>query len=151
MALRAFATHLECLRVSGGASLRWLSSGPTVFDKMVQFFVIDKDGSRHTVRGLVGQSVADAIQEYGQIDPSSLMPHPYLPAKADAHVYVAYDFLDKIPTLSEEQAQQEKQLIEDFARVKARENSRMAYFIPLKPELNGLTVAIGDMEPWQNE
>jgi hypothetical protein len=150
MALRAFASQLEFLRFSG-ASLRMLSSGPTVFDKMVQFFVIDKAGVRHTVRGLVGQSVADAIKENDQIDPTVLMPHPYLPAKSDCHVYVAYDFLDKIPALSEEHADQEKRLIEDCARLKARENSRMAYFIPLKPELNGLTVAIGDMEPWQNE
>lgn len=150
MALRAFASQMEFLRLSG-ASLRLFSTAPTVFDKMVQFFVIDKSGVRHTVRGLEGQSVADAIQEYGQIDPTAMMPHPYLPAKTDCHVYVAYDYLDKIPALSEEQSEQEQRLIADFVRQKARENSRMAFYIPLKPELNGLTVAIGDMEPWQNE
>lgn len=36
-------------------------------------------------------------------------------------------------------------------RQNARVNSRMAYFIKLTPQLNGMTVALGPIEPWMTE
>lgn len=59
MALRSLARRLDLLVPSG---VRLASSTPTVFDKMVQFFVIDKSGVRHAVRGLEGQTLAQAMQ-----------------------------------------------------------------------------------------
>jgi hypothetical protein len=67
---------------SGGAS-------PSVFDRVVQIFVIDKAGVRHTVRGLVGQTLAAALSEYpAQFPSDSFMPHPYDPAYPDCHCYI---------------------------------------------------------------
>lgn len=36
-------------------------------------------------------------------------------------------------------------------RQNARENSRMAHFIRLTPQLNGMTVALGPIEPWKTQ
>jgi hypothetical protein len=34
-------------------------------------------------------------------------------------------------------------------RAKARDNSRLGYYITLSPALNGMTVALGEVEPWE--
>lgn len=60
MALRRLAKQFSVL--TGPSGPRLLSTAPTVFDKMVQFFVIDTTGVRHTVRGLEGQTLAEAMQ-----------------------------------------------------------------------------------------
>lgn len=146
MALRTFASRLQLLGPSGA---RLASSTPTVFDKMVQFFVIDKSGVRHTVRGIEGHTVAEAMTEYGQFTEETFLRNPYSPAFNDCHVYVSWEFLNKLPPVTEEQKLQELRVIEDYVRERARENSRLAHFIPLTPALNGLTVAIGEHEPWQ--
>ena len=125
------------------------SSKPTVFDKMVQFFVIDKTGVRHTVRGLEGMTLSKALTEYGQFPNETFMPNPFSPVSTDCHVYVSWDYVDKLPQLPEELAQQQQRILVDFARKKARDNSRMAHYITLSPSMNGLTIALGDMEPWQ--
>ena len=62
MALRSLAAHLRPLV---GTGARLVHSAPTVFDKMVQFYVIDKSGARHTVRGLEGSSLASTLRETG--------------------------------------------------------------------------------------
>jgi hypothetical protein len=60
MALRALGKQLM-----GPLATTWVrcsSSSPTVFDKMVQIFVIDKSGVRHTVRGMEGTNLATTLQ-----------------------------------------------------------------------------------------
>lgn len=60
MALRALGKQLM-----GPLATSWVrcsSSTPTVFDKMVQIFVIDKSGVRHTVRGIEGSNLATTLQ-----------------------------------------------------------------------------------------
>lgn len=116
-----------------------------MFDKMVQIFVIDKSGIRHTVRGLEGNDLAATLLEYGRFKPDSFMPNVYDPAFIDCHVYVQGDYLDKIPPVEEEQ----QNIMDQYVRRNMRDNSRMAYFIKLSPQLNGMTVALGDIEPWE--
>lgn len=129
--------------------LRMYSSTPTVFDKMVQLFVIDKDGKRHSVRALEGQNVAQALLEYGHLDRHSFMPNPFDSSYFDCHVYVAYDYLKKLPALTTGEKQEEKRILEDYARHRQRDNSRMGKYITLSRDLSGLTVALGEIEPWQ--
>ena len=157
MALRGLA---QCVRpllsaaaqqsgaCSSSSARPFSSAAPTVFDKMVQFFVIDKEGQRHTVRGLEGNKLSVALQEYGAISSAAFMPHPYDPAYTDCHVYVGFDYLDKLAALDEEQQLSQARLLEEFVRARARPNSRMAYYIPLTPALSGMTVAVGEIEPW---
>lgn len=140
MALRAFGSQFSIARS--------FASAPTVFDKMVQLFVIDKAGTRHTMRALEGNTLAQALREYGQFEDGMFMPNPWT-AAPDCHVYVHGEYLSKLPKLNEEQLECHDRLIEDFVRDKARENSRMANYIPLTPALNGMTIALGEIEPWQ--
>lgn len=146
MALRGLG---QALRPLAGSVARFSSASPTVFDRMVQIFVIDKSGVRHTVRGLEGSNLAATLQEYGKFDSGSFMPHVFDPAHADCHVYVQGDYLDKLPGLDGTQAAEQTRLLEDCVRAKARDNSRMGYYITLSPQLNGMTVALGDIEPWE--
>eukprot|EP00878_Enallax_costatus_P002894 GHUV01003088.1.p2 GENE.GHUV01003088.1~~GHUV01003088.1.p2 ORF type:complete len:145 (+),score=16.57 GHUV01003088.1:366-800(+) len=142
MALRGLSRHLGPLATSW---VRCSSSTPTVFDKMVQIFVIDRSGVRHTVRGLEGNDLAATLHEYGRFKADQFMPNVYDPAFIDCHVYVQGDYLDKIPTIKDEQ----QNILEQYVRGKTRDNSRMGYFIKLTPQLNGMTVALGDIEPWE--
>lgn len=148
MALRSLARHLRPLAPAGG---RLVQSAPTVFDKMVQLHVIDKSGARHTVRGLEGSSLAETLREYGAFGEDFFMPHPTDPANPDCHVYVGSDFMDKLPALDADQEAEQQRLVENYARANARINSRMAYYIKLAPQLNGMTVALGPIEPWKIE
>lgn len=145
MALRNLAKHISPFASSW---VRCSSSTPTVFDKMVQIFVIDKSGVRHTVRGLEGDSLAETLLNYGRFGFDPFMPHVYDPSNPDCHVYVQGDYLDKLTQLTDEQREEEQKLIDMHVRGKARDNSRMAYYIKLSPQLNGMTVAVGEIEPW---
>ncbi|KIZ04342.1 NADH:ubiquinone oxidoreductase subunit [Monoraphidium neglectum] len=118
---------------------------------MVQFYVIDKSGARHTVRGLEGITLSATLREYGAFDESYFMPHPMEPASTDCHVYVGNDYIDKLTPLDSAQQKEQQRLVEDFVRQNARENSRMAHFIRLTPQLNGMTVALGPIEPWKTQ
>ena len=87
----------------------------------------------------------------GTFSDDYFMPHPTDPANTDCHVYVGQDYIDKLPQLGGEDSEEQQRLIEDFARLNARPNSRMAYYIKLSPQLNGMTVALGPVEPWRVE
>ena len=79
------------------------------------------------------------------------MPHPTEPAAPDCHVYVGNDYIDKLPTLSAPQQEEQARLVDEYVRANARNNSRMAYFITLTPQLNGMTVALGPVQSWKVE
>jgi hypothetical protein len=78
--------------------------------------VIDKSGTRHTVRGLEGSSLAVALKEYGQFEDTSFLPNPWDTSFPDCHVYVQSDFLAKLPKLNSEQLQAQSRLIDDYVR-----------------------------------
>lgn len=168
MALRNLARHISPFAASSSAWVRCASSSsaasagaapatssssassstPTVFDKMVQIFVIDKSGVRHTVRGLEGDTLATTLLNYGHFGQDAFMPHVYDPGHVDCHLYVQGDYLDKLGQLPAEQQDEHQKLIAQHVRGKARDNSRMGYYIKLSPQLNGMTVALGEVEPW---
>lgn len=145
MALRNLAKHISPF---ASTWTRCSSSTPTVFDKMVQIFVIDKSGVRHTVRGLEGHSLASTLLDYGHFTGDSFMPHVYDPGHVDCHVYVQGDYLDKLTQLTQDEKDEQQKLIAQHVRNRARDNSRMGYYIKLSPQLNGMTVAMGEVEPW---
>lgn len=73
MALRALARQLRPVLPSG---VRFIESAPTVFDRMVQFYVIDKSGARHTVRGIEGTTLAATLREAGAPRAATRVPSP---------------------------------------------------------------------------
>lgn len=125
------------------------SSSPTVFDRMIQLYAIDPKGNRHALNALEGQTVAEVLSDSGLFPDDAFMPNVWETASVDCHVFVAGEYLAKLPALSEEDAERQRSAVADYARQAARDNSRFGKYIRLTPELNGMTVALGHIEPWQ--
>jgi hypothetical protein len=79
---------------------------------------------------------------------TSFMPNPINSSEPDCHVYVGPDYIDKLPELDGAEQKEQAEIISDYVRANARPNSRMARYIHLTPQLNGMTVALGPIEPW---
>lgn len=125
------------------------SASPTVFDRMIQLYAIDAKGNRHALNALEGQTVAEVLSDSGLFPDDAFMPNVWETSSVDCHVFVAGEFLGKLPPLSEEDAERQSSAVADYARAAARDNSRFGKYIKLTPELNGMTVALGHIEPWQ--
>lgn len=83
--------------------LRPLSGAPTVYDYMIRFHVIDRDGKRHTLKGLSGDNVAGAMHASGsfpQFDDFTFGPEIKEP---DAHVYVSNEYSESLGIMSDEE------------------------------------------------
>jgi hypothetical protein len=83
--------------------LRSVASAPTVYDYLVRFFVIDREGKRHTLKGLSGTTVASAMYASGvftQFDDFTYGPEIKEP---DAHVYVSNEYSDALGMMSDEE------------------------------------------------
>lgn len=130
-------------------SARSCAPSPTVFDRMVQLFAIDGKGNRHAINALEGQTVAEALSDSGLFPDDAFMPNVWETCSVDCHVFVAGEYLAKLPPLSEEDSERQASAIADYARASARDNSRFGKFITVTPELNGMTVALGSIEPWK--
>jgi hypothetical protein len=122
---------------------------PTVFDRMIQLYAIDAKGNRHALNALEGQTVAEVLSDSGLFPDEAFMPNVWDTSSVDCHVLVAGPFLPKLPPLSDEDAGRQRSAVADYARQAARDNSRFGRYIRLTPELNGMTVALGHLEPWQ--
>jgi len=121
-----------------------------VFDRMVQLFAIDGKGNRHAINALEGQTVAEALSDSGLFPDDAFMPNVWETCSVDCHVFVAGEFLARLPPLSAEDAERQASAVADYApRGTARDNSRFGKFITVTPELNGMTVALGAIEPWK--
>lgn len=69
-----------------------------------------------------------APQEYGQLGPKVFLPNAFQPASPDAHVYVSYDFINKLPSLPEEEsAQQAGVRMVPIVSLRARASSILLY------------------------
>lgn len=130
-------------------SAHLLSPSPTVFDRMVQLFAIDAKGNRHAINALEGQTVAEALSDSGLFPDDAFMPNVWETCSVDCHVFVAGEYLAKLPPLSAEDSERQASAVADYARGSARDNSRFGKFITVTPELNGMTVALGSIEPWK--
>jgi hypothetical protein len=104
-----------------------------------------------TLRPVHFESCALSVQEYGQFGSNNFMPHVFDPAYADCHVYVQGDYLDKLTPLDSTEEADQQRLVEHYVRGHARDNSRMGYYIKLSPQMNGMTVALGDVELWETQ
>lgn len=99
----------------------------------MKLFVTDMEGKEHEIEATDGWTVMEAIREAG------------LPMRADCggccscatcHVHVNESWMDKVGGVNED----EDALLDDsFVR---QENSRLSCQIEMKPELDGLKVAL---------
>lgn len=124
---------------------------PTVFDKLVEVTVVDMNGVLHKVRGLAGQSLAQALIEYG-FPETYFFPNMgfYTQHIPDVHVYVPKDYWSKMPNIDPESEEggAVKRMFRDIVQDYQRDTSYFASYITLGPELNGMTVGIGPIKPW---
>ncbi|EFJ48290.1 NADH:ubiquinone oxidoreductase 22 kDa subunit [Volvox carteri f. nagariensis] len=124
---------------------------PTVFDKLVEITVVDMNGVLHKVRGLAGQTLAQALIEYG-FPATYFFPNMgfYTQHIPDAHVYVPKDYWGKMPNIDPESEEggAVKRMFRDIVQDYQRDTSYFASYITLGPELNGMTVGIGPIKPW---
>lgn len=88
---------------SAALCLRPLSTAPTVYDYLIRFHVIDRDGKRHTLKGLSGDNLAGAMHASGafpQFDDFTFGPEIKEP---DAHVYVSNEYSESLGMMSDEE------------------------------------------------
>ncbi|KAG2436494.1 hypothetical protein HXX76_006793 [Chlamydomonas incerta] len=124
---------------------------PTVFDKLVELTVVDMNGIRHKVRGLQGQSLAQALVEYGFPD-TYFFPNMgfYTQHIVDAHVFVPKEFWGKVQNVDPESDDglAVKRMFRDIVQDYQRDTSFFASYITLGAEHDGMTVGIGPIKPW---
>lgn len=102
-------------------------------DDDLLIYVTDFNGTRHELPALEGWRVMEIIRDHG------------LPMKAECggacscatcHVYVAEDWLDKLPDKRDE----EEDMLDEAIDVE--DNSRLSCQIIMNPDLNGLAVTM---------
>jgi hypothetical protein len=169
MALRSVARNLRFLQLGGlnrafGAhapgpkeDVEIVHYTPTVFDKIVPFFVIDKDGVKHSIKGLEGQRMAQAMVDSDMFPQSCFMPHLMQKWMPDVHVYVADEDVEKLPTElghdwplgGEDWARwYYMYAMRNFVQDYAQPNSFLGHYIVLGPQHKDMTVAIAPLRPW---
>mmetsp|Transcript_7191 Transcript_7191/g.26444 ORF Transcript_7191/g.26444 Transcript_7191/m.26444 type:complete len:127 (-) Transcript_7191:116-496(-) len=115
---------------------RSFASLPRVTEKMVAYTAIDQKGVRHQLLGLEGASVVEGLQATGYMP--VVMSSKQGP---DMHVTVANEWLQELPQMSAQEATHLAALASNPGP-----NSRLASFLTLRPELNGLVVAVAPMK-----
>eukprot|EP00892_Ulva_mutabilis_P009753 jgi/Ulvmu1/714/UM010_0086.1 len=118
------------------------TTAPSIYDYLIRFHIIDRSGKRHTLQGLAGCSLAQAIYESGrftEFDDFIFGPDHKEP---DAHVYVSNDYKELVRRITHEEIGSIELCAEDI-----RANSRMASYITLDKTLMDLTVAQGPHQP----
>lgn len=83
--------------------LRPMSSAPTIYDYMIRFHVIDREGKRHTLKGLAGSNVAAAMHASGSFPNFDDFTYGPEIKEPDAHVYVSNEYSDALGIMSDEE------------------------------------------------
>lgn len=100
---------------------------------MAEIIVIDREGVEHSLPATVGWSVMEIVRE------SSLPMEAACGgccACATCHVYVAADWLPRLPEVSKD----ESNMLDEAFQV--QDNSRLSCQLPFTPELDGITVTL---------
>eukprot|EP00887_Chlorella_sp_A99_P004617 scaffold4.g4617.t1 len=123
------------------------SSAPSVYDKLIQFTIVDKLGRRHVVRGLEGQSIVDVIAAHSeQLGEDVLCLSPDGRDKWDVHIKVPVELLDRVPLSDRDDVI----ALEQVADPKSlNEHSRLGSKVILSKDLNGTLIAIADNYFWK--
>lgn len=124
---------------------------PTVFDKIITLNVVDLQGHRHAVKGIVGKSLSQALIEHG-FPETMFFPRLsfYSQHIVDAHVFLPHAAWGLVPTFEDdsEEAFAIKRMFRDIVQDYAKETSFFASFCTLSHEWDNMTVGLGPMRPW---
>lgn len=105
---------------------------------MPKIIVTDLSGEAHEIEGRIGDTVMETIKAAGLHDLQAICGGCC--SCATCHVYVAQDWLDKLP----EQEEDEYELVSDTEVYKP--NSRLSCQLDVTAEIDGLQVEIAPEE-----
>jgi hypothetical protein len=145
--LRQLTSKANLLLASAArSSSSSFSTQPTVFDKIVQFTIIDKLGRRHTIRGLEGQTIVDVLESrrdtFGD-DALALGPEGH--GTYEAHIKLPNELLATYPP---PQGHDNDFLYTVADQSDLDKHSRLASKVVLTQEMNGAPIALGSLAPW---
>lgn len=111
----------------------------------MRLIAIDPDGHRHSVVGLTGQTLLRSLANAGLIDPESHRLEDIYACSAECEVRMAQEWLDKLPPPSDDEIYVLKcaALRGDYDK-----HARLGCQILLKPDLEGMVVAVPEPRPW---
>ncbi|XP_055844093.1 adrenodoxin-like protein 1, mitochondrial [Episyrphus balteatus] len=109
------------------------SKDPKSEDEIVNITYVDKDGKRTKVKGKIGDNIMYLAHRYG-VEMEGACEASL--ACTTCHVYVDYDYLEKLP-----EAEEKEDDLLDMAPF-LKENSRLGCQIILTKELDGIEVTL---------
>ncbi|KAK2077155.1 hypothetical protein QBZ16_004789 [Prototheca wickerhamii] len=132
------------LRATAPSTARLSSSAPTVFDKIVQLTVVDREGHRHVLRGLEGQTVADVLENNVELfGDDVLVTSPSKPDEFEGHIKIPSELFGTFPG-------SDKRALETIADVNDVDtHSRLASDVVLSRKLGDVLVSLGKVAPWK--
>lgn len=132
-------------RFSGTIESQSESRTKKVADRLVKLIAIDPNGHRHSVVGLTGHTLLKALANAGLIDPESHRLEDIYACSAECEVRMAQEWLDKLPPPSDDEIYVLKcaALRGDYDK-----HARLGCQILLKPDLEGMVVAVPEPRPW---
>ena len=105
---------------------------------MAQIKVIDREGNEHTVEGRPGLKLMEILRE---LDYGVTAICGGMCSCATCHVYVAEEFLDRLPAMQGD----EKEILQELESYRPR-GSRLSCQIPFEAALAGLEVEVAPEE-----
>lgn len=125
--------------------LRHMSSIPRVSEQIVTITAIDRDGERHVIKGLVGQSVLRTLIR-NKLETKERTPTEEVDcSNGNDEVTIASEWLTKIPPPT----QAELDVLRTVSPTGAvSTHSRLGSQVKLTKELDGMTVAMAEWRPY---
>ncbi|KAL3155796.1 hypothetical protein ABBQ32_012812 [Trebouxia sp. C0010 RCD-2024] len=124
--------------------VRWASTAPSIYDRMVQVTVVDVYGQRHVLRALTGHTLVDVLSEHQELlGNEEVTESPEGRGALECVVSVPNEFLNQIPQ-TKEYLQQLRQIAPSVTS-----NCRLGSKIILTKEMNDMQVALHEVFPWR--
>lgn len=103
-------------------------------NKDIGLLVAERDGTEHEIKGQIGWTLMESIREAGLSELTAMCGGCC--SCATCHVYVAPDFLDRLPPIGED----EGDLLDGSGN--RNEFSRLSCQVPITSDLEGMKVQI---------
>ncbi|KAJ9517331.1 hypothetical protein QJQ45_016695 [Haematococcus lacustris] len=140
---------------------------------MVTFSVVDLNGKRHEVKGIIGSPLNEVLIEAGfprtyffpnmgfysqhivsachrRLVPAAFMQLRMHSLQVDAHVLIPRDYWQHIPNYKPDSASGDaiQRTFRDIVQENVRDSSFLASYVPVTPALNKMTIGFGAIKPW---
>ncbi|XXG89281.1 hypothetical protein AAC387_Pa12g1320 [Persea americana] len=116
-----------------------------VSDRLVKIFAIDLDGKKREIVGLSGHTLLKALTNNHLIDPASHRLEDIDACSSECEVHIAQEWLEKLPP----QSYDEQYVLRRNSRNRElNKHSRLGCQVVLRPDLQGMVVAIPEPKPW---